>query len=141
MPCNGVAVATGIINENLAKLALELPREALTQAIVTMLQSKFPETFKGKKAKAPPAWVQGFGFRLHGHIVTISKTGRVTTQNLTRSGASINKAINQAVSGLVAGLGSVQLQNNVVAKLKKAGYNVTNQKRAKNGAIVAQVEV
>ncbi len=67
MPCNGVAVATGQVATDLAKLIFALPSEGLKQAIAGLLRSKFPALSLLKIEPLPWSYdlgVTDFGFKI-----------------------------------------------------------------------------
>ncbi len=141
MPCNGIAVANGQINMNIAKLIFSIPPDDLKQTIAAMLKKQFPQLAKAKVKNLP--WRGDLGFKIGRFLFEIQKNGQVTV-SATRSQVDDSKTtqeMQEAVSNLLTGLAGIIIQNQITSQIKNAGYKITNKTHASNGAIVLNVEI
>lgn len=147
MPCNGVAVATGIINRNLTELVLELPQEQLRAVLGQALTKQFP-ALTGKAIEALPyrydLGVTDFGFKIGRFLFGIEKYGRVDVSVTQRAGIDDNiltKQMSETLTNLVKAMGGAMLQQKAVEAIKASGAKIESQQRAKNGSLVLTVDI
>jgi len=68
--------------------------------------------------------------------VTVNTRGRAEEEE-----AQMVNELQEAITGLLTGLAGMAFQQQVIEKMKAAGYQVVNEARAPNGAVVINVEV
>ncbi len=86
----------------------------------------------------------GIGVRLGGYLIRVSPAWQVTVNTRGRAAPGDREVVGQirdAACGFLAGLAGLRLQTRVAQTVPRAGYRVTGQTRAPNGALVLQVEL
>jgi hypothetical protein len=148
MPCDAIAVAKGQVSLDLARELDGLGTEAVTQALLVLLRQRFahlgePELVNLWGAHSG-ARASGIGIRLRNVLIRVSPDWRVTVNTRRRAGAEDLQTVQQvqdAVTGLLTGLGGLAIQKRLAQAISQAGYRVTDQARAPNGALVLSVEL
>lgn len=143
MPCNGVAVASGKLAENVSELIFSLPVEMLRQAIAEVLKEQFPAELARARVEPMP-WrydrnTTHAGVKLGRYLVGVQKNGAVTVSVTRGSGPTVQ--MQQVVKGLLDGLAGLALQQQLARAIGEAGYQVSGETRAPNGALVLEVEL
>ena len=148
MPCDAIAVAKGWVPLDLARELDGLGTEAVTQALLVLLRQCFahlgePELVNLWGAHSG-ARASGIGIRLRNVLIRVSPDWRVMVNTRRRAGAKDLQTVQQvqdAVTGLLTGLGRLAIQKRLAQAISQAGYRVTDQARAPNGALVLSVEL
>jgi len=148
MPCDAIAVAKGQIPLDLARELDGLGSEAVAQALLALLRQRFVHL---GQPELTPLWgahsgarASGIGVRIGDVLIRVSPDWRVTVNTRRRAGAGDDRTVQQvrgAVTGLLAGLAGLAIQQRVAQVIPQAGYRVTDQTRAPNGALVLSVEL
>jgi hypothetical protein len=143
-----VSVATGRVREELAELIGPVEQAALQQAIIALLKKQFAHLGQVEVQKLVYAHssrqVQGVALAVGSRYLVNVRDGRVTvnTRGRARKGeARIVEELQTAITGLLTGLAGLVLQQKIINQVREAGYQVTGETRAPNGAIVIDVEV
>ena len=148
MPCDAIAVAKGQVPLDLARELDGLGAEAVAQALLALLRQRFahlgqPElTFLWRAHSGAKA--SGIGVRIGDVLIRVSPDWQVTVNARRRAGAGDDQTVQQVrdtVTGLLTGLAGLAIQKRVAQAVPQAGYRVTNQTRAPNGALVLTVEL
>jgi hypothetical protein len=148
MPCDAIAVAKGQVSLDLARELEGLGTEAVAQALLALLRQRFahlgePELVNLWGAHSG-ARASGIGIRLRNVLIRVSPDWRVTVNTRRRAGAEDLQTVQQvqdAVTGLLTGLGGLAIQKRLAQAISQAGYRVTDQTRSPNGALVLSVEL
>ena len=148
MPCDAIAVAKGQVDRDLARELEGLGTEAVVQALLALLRQRFvalgqPELVNLWGAHSG-ARASGIGIRLGHVLVRISPQWRVTVNTRRASLSGDDETVQQvrdAVTGLLTGLAGLAVQQRLAQAISQAGYGVTHQTRAPNGALVLCVEL
>jgi hypothetical protein len=148
MPCDAIAVAKGQIPLDLARELDGLGAEAVAQAQLALLRQRFAHL---GQPELTPLWgahsgarVSGIGVRIGNVLIRISPDWRVTVNTRRRASAGDSQTVSlvrDAVTGLLTGLAGLAIQKRVAQATRQAGYRVTDQTRAPNGALVLSVEL
>jgi len=148
MPCDAIAVATGQVPLDLARTLDGLGTEAVAQALLALLRGQFahlgwPEPVEPRDAPSG-APASAIGIRLGRYLLRVSPQWQVTVS--TRRAASPGddrtaQQIRDAATGLLTGLAGLALQRRVAQAIRQAGYSITGETRAANGALVLGVEL
>lgn len=136
MPCNGVAVATAKISNDLAQYLALLPQETINQAAQTYLRNQFG--------------LESFTSRVYGNIIIIAsgsytvdlnyKTGQVKVRGRLSANREFMERIQQGLIDLLSGLAGYALQQDLIRKVSSQVI-ITGQQTAPNGATVLEVEI
>jgi hypothetical protein len=148
MPCDAIAVAKGQVSLDLARELENLGTEAVTQALLVFLRQRFahlgqPELTSLWRAHSG-ARASGIGVRIGNILIRVSPDWLVTVNTRGRASAGDRQAVEQiqdAVTGLFTGLAGLAIQKRVAQVIPQAGYCITDQTRAPNGALVLSVEL
>jgi len=148
MPCDAIAVARGQVERDLARELESLGTEAVVQALLALLRQRFvhlgqPDLVNLWGAHSG-ARASGIGIRLGHVLVRICPQWRVTVNTRRASLPGDDETVQQvrdAVTGLLTGLAGLAIQQRVAQAISQAGYGVTHQTRAPNGALVLSVEL
>jgi hypothetical protein len=148
MPCDAIAVAKGQVPLDLAHELDGLGSEAVAQALLALLRHRFahlgqPELTSLWHAHSG-ARASGIGARIGDVLIRVSPDWRVTVNTRRRASAGDRTTVDQmrdAVTGLLTGLAGLAIQQRVAWAVPQAGYRVTGQTRAPNGALVLSVEL
>ena len=148
MPCDAIAVAKGQVERDLARELESLGTEAVVQALLALLRQSFahlgqPELVNLWGAHSG-ARASGIGIRLGHILVRISPQWQVTvnTRRASLSGDDETvREVRDAMTGLLTGLAGLAIQQRLAQAISQAGYGVTHQTRASNGALVLSVEL
>ena len=148
MPCDAIAVAKGQVPLDLARELEGLGTEAVAQALLTLLRQRFvhlgqPELVNLWGAHSG-ARASGIGVRIGNVLIRISPQWRVTVNTRRAALPGDDKTVQQvrdAVTGLLTGLAGLAVQQRLAQAISQAGYGVTHQTRAPNGALVLSVEL
>jgi hypothetical protein len=148
MPCDAIAVAKGQVERDLTRELESLGTEAVAQALLALLRQRFahlgePELVHLWGAHSG-AQASGIGIRLGNVLVRVSPDWRVTVNTRRRARAEDLQTVQQvqdAVTGLLTGLGGLAIQNRLAQAVSQAGYRITDQTRVPNGALVLTVEL
>ncbi len=146
MPCDAIAVAKGQVSLDLARELDGLGTEAVAQALPAQ------ERQQGLgQPELTPLWgahsvarASGVGVRIGNVLIRISPDWWVTINTRRRASAGDDQTVQQvrdAVTGLLTGLAGLAIQKRVAQAVPQAGYRVTDQTRAPNGALVLSVEL
>jgi hypothetical protein len=148
MPCDAIAVAKGQVSLDLVHELDGLGTEAVAQALLALLRQRFAQL---GRPELTPLWrahsgarVSGIGVRIGNVLIRISPDWCVTVNTRRRAGARDDQTVQQvrdAVTGLLTGLAGLAIQKRVAQAVRQAGYRVTDQTRAPNGALVLTVEL
>lgn len=151
MPCNGVAVAIGQIESNLAELLAQIPATNLQNAIITLLKTKYPQLRRNKVQPLPAKYDAGTvqsgdtAFKLGPYLAHIKLTGEIIVSCSHQTRKQQTKALTQNIKADITDLvtrltGHIQ-QQQIINQIRTAGYIITNQQTAPNGAIVLEVQL
>ena len=148
MPCDAIAVAKGQVPLDLARELEGLGTEAVAQALLALLRQRFvhlgqPELVNLWGAHSG-ARASGIGVRIGNVLIRISPQWRVTVNTRRAALPGDDKTVQQvrdAVTGLLTGLAGLAVQQRLAQAISQAGYGVTHQTRAPNGALVLSVEL
>jgi len=148
MPCDAIAVAKGQVPLDLARELDGLGSEAVGQAMLALLPQRFAHL---GRPELTPVWgahsgarASGIGVRIGSVLIRVSPDWRVTVNTRRRASAGDHQTVQQvrdAVTGLLTGLAGLAIQRRVAQAVPQAGYRVTDQTRAPNGALVLSVEL
>ena len=148
MPCDAIAVAKGQAPLDLTRELDGLRSEAVAQALLALLRQRFAHL---GQPELTPLWgahsgarASGIGARIGNVLIRISPDWRVTVNTRRRAGTGDEQTVQQvrdAVTGLLTGLAGLAIQQRVAQVVPQAGYRVTDQTRAPNGALVLTVEL
>jgi hypothetical protein len=148
MPCDAVAVAKGQVPLDLAHELDGLGAEAVAQVLPALLHQRFAHL---SQPELTPLWgahlgarASGIGVRIGNVLIRVSPNWRVTVNTRRRAGAGDDQTVSlvrDAVTGLLTGLAGLAIQQRVAQAVPQAGYRVTDQTRASNGALVLTVEL
>jgi hypothetical protein len=148
MPCDAIAVAKGQIPLDLARELDGLGSEAVAQALLALLRQRFAHL---GQPELTPLWgahsgarASGIGVRIGDVLIRVSPDWRVTVNTRRRAGKGYDQTVQQvrdAVTDLLTGLAGLAIQRRVAQAARQAGYRVTDQTRAPNGALVLSVEL
>lgn len=147
MPCNGVAVANGKIQEDLAGFVGQMHQEPLQQAVIALL-----EQLKLGKVEDVQLYgrhsgqkVTGISLEIGGRYLLNVQGSRVTVNTKPRSRSQKDRkaldSIRDGVQNLLNGMGGLALQQSVVQQLQEAGIAINGFQQAPNGALVLEIEV
>jgi hypothetical protein len=141
-------VATGRVREELAQLLGPVEQSALQQAIITLLEQQFGHLGKVEVQKLYYAHssrqAQGISLSIGSRYLVNVRDDRVVVNSSGRrrkADAANVEALETAITGLLTGLGGLALQQRIVSQVREAGYQVTGEVRAPNGALVLEVEL
>jgi len=147
MPCDAIAVAKGQVPLDLAHELDGLGTEAVVQALLALLRQRFAHL---GQPEMTPLWgahsgarASGIGVRIGNVLIRVSLDWRVTV-NTRRRAAGDRETVQQVrdtVTGLLTSLAGLAIQKRVAQAVPQAGYRVTDQTRAPNGALVLSVEL
>jgi hypothetical protein len=148
VPCDAIAVAKGQVERDLARELEGLGIEAVSQALLVLLRQRFahlgePELVHLWGAHSG-ARASGIGIRLGHILVRISPQWRITVNTRKASqpgGEETVQQVRDAVAGLLTALAGLAVQLRLAQAISQAGYGVTHQTRAPNGALVVSVEL
>ena len=148
MPCDAIAVAKGQVPLDLARELEGLGTEAVAQALLALLRQRFvhlgqPDLVNLWGAHSG-ARASGIGVRIGNVLIRISPQWRVTVNTRRAALPGDDKTVQQvrdAVTGLLTGLAGLAVQQRLAQAISQAGYGVTHQTRAPNGALVLSVEL
>jgi hypothetical protein len=148
MPCDAIAVAKGQVERDLARELESLGTEAVVQALLALLRQRFahlgqPELVDLWGAHSG-ARASGIGIRLGNVLARISPRWGITVNTRRASLSGDDETVQQvrdAVTGLLTGLAGLAIQQRVAQAISQAGYGVTHQTRAPNGALVLSLEL
>jgi hypothetical protein len=148
MPCNAIAVATGQVALNLARELDGLGAEAVAQALLALLRQRFahlgePELISLYLGHSSIS-ARGIGIRVGEVLIHISPEWTLTANTRGRARAKDQQTVEQvrdAVTNLLTGLGGLVLQKRTAQAIRDAGYRVTGETCAANGALVLNVEL
>jgi hypothetical protein len=148
MPCDAIAVASGQVPLDLAYELEKLGTEAVIQAMLAFLRQRFarlsqPELTSLRRARSSSR-TSGISVRIGNILIRISPDWRVTVSARGRASTRDRQVVEQvrdAVTGLLTGLAGLAIQKRVAQAIPQAGYRVTDQTRAPNGALVLNVEL
>jgi hypothetical protein len=148
MPCDAIAVAKGQVERDLARELESLGSEAVVQALQALLRQRFahlgqPELVNLWGAHSG-ARASGVGIRLGHVLVRISPRWGITVNTRRARLPGDDETVQQvrdAVTGLLTGLAGLAIQQRLAQAITQAGYGVTHQTRAPNGALVLSVEL
>jgi len=148
MPCDAIAVAKGQVP---FKLALELDGlgiEAVAQAMLALLRQRFAHLGQSELASIrrarSGARTSGIGVQIGNILIRIFPDWQVTVSARGRASAGDRQVVEQvrnAITGLLTGLAGLAIQKRLAQAIPQAGYRVTDQTRASNGALVLSVEL
>jgi hypothetical protein len=148
MPCDAIAVAKGQVPLDVARELDGLGTEAAAQALLALLRQTFAHL---GQPELTPLWgahsgarASGVGVRIGNVLIRVSPDWCVTVNTRLRAAAGDDQAVQQvrdAVTGLLTGLAGLAIQRRVAQAVPQAGYRVTDQARAPNGAMVLTVEL
>jgi hypothetical protein len=148
MPCDAIAVAKGQVPLDLARELDGLGSEAMAQALLAPLRQRFAHL---GQPELTPLWgahsgarASGIGVRIGNVLIRVSPDWRVTVNTRRRASAGDDRTVSlvrDAVTGLLNGLAGLTIQQRVAQAVPQAGYRVTDQTRASNGALVLMVEL
>jgi hypothetical protein len=148
MPCDAIAVAKGQIPLDLARELDGHGTEAVAQALLALLRQRFAHLGRPELTLLwgahSGARASGIGMRIGNILIRVSPDWRVTVNTRRRAGIGDNQTVQQvrdAVAGLLTGLAGLAIQQRVARAVPQAGYRVTDQTRAPNGALVLSVEL
>jgi len=148
MPCDAIAVAKGQVERDLARELEGLGTEAVAQALLALLRHSFAHLGQPQLVNLwgahSGARASGIGIRLGHVLVRISPQWRVTVNTRSASLPGDEQRVQQvrdAVTGLLIGLAGLAIQQRLAQAISQAGYGVTHQTRASNGALVLSVEL
>jgi hypothetical protein len=120
----------------------------VAQALLALLRQRFAHL---GRPELTPLWgahsgarASGIGARIGNVLIRISPDWHVTVNTRRRAGAGDRETVQQvqdAVTGLLTGLAGLAIQQRVAQAVPQAGYRVTDQTRAPNGALVLSVEL
>jgi hypothetical protein len=148
MPCDAIAVAKGQVPLDLARELDGLGSEAVAQALLALLRQRFAHL---GQPELTPLWgahsgarASGIGVRIGNVLIRVSPDWRVTVNTRRRAGRGDDQTVSlvrDAATGLLNGLAGLAIQQRVAQAVPQAGYRVTDQTRAPNGALVLSVEL
>ncbi len=135
MPCNAVARAVGYVPVELARELEALGAEAVGKALLTFLRRNFADLGE------PRMQLSGGQIRIvQGNYLVLVIDGRIVV-NAPYGDPKVVGQIKDAVTDFITGLAGLALQKRVVRAIRRAGYRVSKEQRAPNGALVLQVEL
>lgn len=135
MPCNAVARAVGYVPVELARELEALGAEAVGKALLTFLRRNFADLGE------PRMQLSGGQIRIvQGNYLVLVIDGRIVV-NAPYGDLQTVGQIKDAVTDFITGLAGLALQKRVVRAICRAGYRVSKEQRAPNGALVLQVEL
>lgn len=148
MPCNGVAVASAQIEQELEKFLGLLGQETIDQAVVVFLASQ-GLTATGSDGRYTVSPRQGAGKALMSNLGVVQRTGneyysvfiRGGRVNVEGSNGIKASEIAQKLEGLLSALAGKSRQNVLVQTLQKAGITIKQSQVASNAAVVLTVEL
>jgi hypothetical protein len=148
MPCDAIAVASGQVPLDLAYELEKLGTEAVTQAMLALLRQRFARLGQPKLTSLRRAYsgarASGIGVQIGNILIRISPDWQVIVSARGRASAGDRQVVEQirdAVTGLLTGLAGLAIQKRLAQAIPQAGYRVTDQTRAPNGALVLSVEL
>jgi hypothetical protein len=148
MPCDAIAVAKGQVERDLARELEALGSEAVVHALLALLRQSFAHLGQPQLVNLwgvhSGARASGIGIRLGHVLVRISPHWRITVNTRRASLPGDDETVQQvrdAVTGLLTGLAGLAVQQRLAQAITQAGYGVTHQTRAPNGALVLSVEL
>lgn len=150
MPCNGIAVASAQIQVNLGQIIENFPLEQIQTLLNSLIKS-----FSGEQI--PYIHVQTVTVRRRGSKNTRSglylHIGPDFVATISDERIEVNtvpgaynrwprvRAMQTTLSQAMEGLNGLAAQARTLQLIQKAGYEITSQRRAPNGAIVANIEL
>ena len=135
MPCNAVARAVGYVPVELARELEALGAEAVGKALLTFLRRNFADL--GEPRMQLSGGQVGI---VQGNYLVLVTGGRIVV-NAPYGDPKVVGQIKDAVTDFITGLAGLALQKRVVRAIRRAGYRVSKEQRAPNGALVLQVEL
>ncbi len=148
MPCDAIAVSTGQVPLDLARELESLGAEVLSQALLVFLRRNFAHLGEPQVQQLYYAHTgipaEGVGVGLGNYLVLVKPDGRVIANTRTYAVQGDQQTVarlRDAVTDFLTGLAGLALQKRVAQAIRQAGYRVTAEQRAPNGALVLQVEL
>jgi hypothetical protein len=137
-------LASGQINQDLARLVRQMDIDDLKAALTALLRSRFGHLgeiveHRGlRKARFGGVSLRVGRYLIHvsGSRVLVSPGGRKQ-----RGDSKVMREIQEAIIELLIGLAGMALQRRLVRSVLNAGYNVGPVEREADGSIVMEVEL
>jgi len=148
MPCSGIAVANGVVKSDVKEYIEKFGEEALAQLLKTYLSGQFSDLGEVRDVdligRHRRFQIPGVGLEIGNILINVNTKGRVTVN--TKGQASYGdrqkvREIQEKITDALNTWGAVARQQDIISQIKAAGFEVTTQQTAHNGAIVIDVEV
>lgn len=137
MPCNGIAVATAKISNDLTEYLALLPEETINQAIQAYIKAQFPG-LSDVGGSIYRGWIL---VSVTPFTVEVNpQTGEVRVSSRLSANSGVRDQLKTGIINLLTGLAGYALQQQFIGKVSGLA-RITGQQTATNGAVVLSVEL